>query len=66
MTAFLPNKYASCSCMLSEEFANVSNSKICTFFEDNGEDQDICKACFHGADCHLKGHEPNSEECKNG
>ncbi len=49
---FLPNKYARCACMLSEEFSNISDSNICTFFEDNGEDEDICKECFHGADCH--------------
>jgi hypothetical protein len=54
---FLPNKYARCECELVD---TDIDAPICTHFEDEDEDSDICVSCRHGELCHLKGHEPNS------
>lgn len=60
---FMPNQYAHCECELLEEDRN--DFPICTYFEPEIVDgdwvTDICVACRHGEECHLKGHAPAGE-----
>lgn len=59
---WLTNPYAMCECLMQDEWhASPELFPVCTYFEDDGADLDICIACGHGEACHLKGHEPATQ-----